>query len=204
MTTLTLEKQKPLVKISYDDFADNPRGWDNITHMYCHHRNYDLGDKYVNKKFNISDFDNWSEVEDAIKAEYDVAIIEPLSLYDHSLQTVHMGRNSGWDWSNIGFIFMTKEQAKEVLNGYEGVYTKPMQDKLLSVMQSDIDTYNQYLTGDVHVISLYDVFEDDNGHRVEECVDSCCGFYFNKDYTVEDAIKDYLCLDKGEYDLVEE
>ena len=81
---------------------------------------------------------------------------------------------------------------------------KPMQDKLLSVIQAEVNTYNQWLIGDVKCIEQYDVYEDENGFvKHEELVDSCCGFYFNKDYTPEMAIKDYFGLNEGEYELEE-
>ena len=32
------------LKIENDDWADSPREWDNLGHMICWHRNYNLGD----------------------------------------------------------------------------------------------------------------------------------------------------------------
>ena len=203
---IVLNKTKTVVKVTYDDFADNPRDWDMASNWLCFHNRYNLGDTNINKDFDKDDYDNWEEVEDAIKEKYDVAFIVPLSLYDHSVQQVSIGEASGWDCGRIGFAFMTKEQAKEFIPNIDDYkeLNKPMQDKLLSVIQSEVNTYNQWLIGDVKCIEVYDVYEDENGLvEHEELIDSCCGFYFDKDYTSEMAIKDTFGLKDGEYELEE-
>lgn len=204
--TLELKKTKTLVKVVHDYDAESPRGWDNQSNWLCFHNRYDLGDKHINKKFNKDDYDNWDEVEQAIKEEYDVVFITPLSLYDHSVQQIHVGSLRGWDCGRVGFAFITREQARQIIPNIDDYkeLNKPMQDKLLSVIQAEVNTYNQWLIGDVHGIQVYNVFEDENGHRIEEMTDSCYGFYFDKDYTMKDAIKEYTCLDESEYKLVEE
>ena len=203
---IVLTKTKTVVKVTYDDDVENPRVCDNASNWLCFHNRYSLGDKHINKEFNRYNYDNWAEVKDAIMENYDVAFIVPLPLYDHTIQQVSIGEASGWDCGRIGFAFMTKEQAKEFIPDIEDYkeLNKPMQDKLLSVIQAEVNTYNQWLIGDVKCIEQYDVYEDENGFvKHEELVDSCCGFYFDKDYTPEVAIKDTFGLNEGEYELEE-
>ena len=76
---IVLNKTKTVVKITYDEYAENPRDWDMASNWLCFHNRYNLGDAHINKEFNKDDFDNWEEVEDAIKANYPVAFIVPLS-----------------------------------------------------------------------------------------------------------------------------
>lgn len=203
---IVLNKTKKIVKVERDDWAESPRQWDNQAKMFCSHRRYDLGDDFVNKKFNTNDYDSWEELQEAIEETYDVAYITPLSLYDHSMISLHVGSMSGWDCGRVGFAFFTEDTVKEIFGDlYTGKLTEPMIKKLDSILEAEISTYNDYLWGDVYCIAEYDVYEDETGMvKHEELVDSCCGFYFNKDYTAEMAIKDTFGLSKGEYDLIEE
>lgn len=204
--TLKLKKTKTLVKVVRDYDAESPRCWDNESNWLCFHNRYDLGDRHINKQFNEDNYDNWDELEQAIKEKYDVVFVTPLSLYDHSVQQIQVGSLRGWDCGRVGFAFITREQARQVIPNIDDYkeLNKPMRDKLLSVIQAEVDTYNKWLIGDVYGIKVYDVFEDENGHRVEEMTDSCWGFYFDKDYTSKMAIKEFTGLDENEYDLVEE
>lgn len=199
---LVLQKSGKVVKVTHDEFADSPREWDNLCKMYCSHRNYCLGDTYLNKTVDTKDYNSWEEVEQALIENYgEMAFIEPISLYDHSIQQISMGISRGWDSGRVGFIFCTMKDAC----GHYGMrdkLTKPQLQNLLSIAQSEIRTYNQYLLGDVHCIELYDVYTDGQ-HTIEECTDSVCGFYFDDKYTPQQAIKEHFGLEENEYVLKE-
>ena len=55
--------------------------------------------------------------------------------------------------------------------------TQKIIDKVTNVLESEVKTYDQYLTGDVYGYEIYEVSECDKGCEHKEFVDSCWGFY---------------------------
>lgn len=173
------------IKIEQDDMIESPRDWDNLGTMCCWHRDYNLGDyQDPNRKkgyFRQSDIQHGKEpnlfhepdqfVEWIEKHQDEIAVIYPLFLLDHSGLGISAGRYEcdygGWDTSRIGYIFVTKEQLRKEYN------KKRISEKLLEqarkCLLGEIDTYDQYLSGDVW---WYEI-ADEHG----EIVDSCGGFY---------------------------
>lgn len=115
--------------VEYDDYADNPREWDNVCTMVCWHRNYRLGDRH---KYDDSDefFNdllyricgmNPDDYEDLpTRDKYKLAresgqlVIKPINLYDHGGITVSTSSgypyNDRWDAGCVGFIYITKKK----------------------------------------------------------------------------------------------
>lgn len=192
---LTLRKVKPLVKVEVDDFTENPREYAECTTMVCFHKRYNLGDKH---DFSSNDFDGWDDFETYLKENNDIVLIEPLSLYDHSGISMSIGKLSGWDCGQVGFIYMTKQQMIACYGDDEidGIRLR----KIMELFKGEVETYNKYLLGEVYSICLYERFSDGE-HEVKDMADCIGGFYFDKDYTVTDAIKEHFGLDKEDYDL---
>jgi len=74
----------------------------------------------------------------------DVHTILPLYLYDHSgitISTSPFGCN--WDSGQVGWVFITNQTIKE-----EGID----ESKVEEYLKSEVETYDQYLTGEVIVI----------------------------------------------------
>lgn len=154
-------------RVEVEDCPGSPRDWDNLSVFYCFHNRYtSLGDKHsIDRK----KYDSWEEL-----AEYEFEkddVIVPLYLLDHSgitLSTTPFG--CLWDSGRVGFAVVSKER---IISEY-GVYNDDSKDKALARIDSEIETYNQYLCGDV-----YTIFID------KQCgccgswglVDSCGGFY---------------------------
>lgn len=105
----------------------------------------------------------------------DVAVIQPLYLYDHSGITISTGAFScPWDSGQVGWIYVTKDKLAEEFNG----------DVALAEARitSEVEEYDQYLTGDVYGYTIYEHEEFDQDGIVipptdGEVVDSCWGFY---------------------------
>lgn len=98
-------------------------------------------------------------------------VVLPLYLYDHSGITISTGRFScPWDSGQVGFIYMTKAEIDEHFDGDA--------EKAKACLQSEVEEYDQYLTGDVYGC----VIEDDNGDNIE----SCWGF-FGLEYAIEEG-----------------
>lgn len=118
-------------------------------------------------------------------------LILPLYLYDHSGITMSTGRFSDpWDSGQVGWIYCTKKKAVEEFG--KKVLTKAVREKALKYLESEVETYDQYLTGDVYGY----VIENSDG----DDVDSCWGF-FGLDYRKKEAIDnvpDEPCLAGGE------
>ena len=189
METLTLNKTKQVVKVTIDYDAQDPRDWDNVTCMYCFHRKYNLGDSFINEKIDASFYSHWSQVETALKSQFDIVCILPVSLYDHSGISMSAGVSYGWDCGQVGFI---------------GKITAPQMKKIESVLESEVETYSQYLEGNARCLELYNVYTDEHGHTVEDMTDSISGFYFDNEYTVSNAVKESFGLGEGEYELQED
>ena len=69
------------IKIYPDENAESPREWDNLTKMICFHRRYNLGDEHDYKFHNYT---SWKDMKDHIVKDENVALIQPLYLFDHS------------------------------------------------------------------------------------------------------------------------
>lgn len=109
-----------------------------------------------------------------------IAMIRPLSLYDHSGITISAGAPTcQWDSGYIGWQYITEAALKAEWNGDR--------DKALAYMDATLSTYDDYIQGNVYGFMLEKgtVIEKrwPNGH-VEEAIeweheDSCWGFIGN-------------------------
>jgi hypothetical protein len=114
--------------------------------MICFHRNYDLGDKHT---YNHNDYDSWEEMGKAIIKNENVAVILPLYLYDHGGITMSTGPfDCPWDSGQVGFIYITRDK---ILSEYGGKkVTKELKESVTQYLINEVETYDQYLTGDVY------------------------------------------------------
>lgn len=162
------ERNGCTVKIFYDESPESPREWDNVGTMICAHRNYTLGDEQAN----FSDYHSWEHIkQELLIEERGAVIILPLGLYDHSGITMYVGdTHDRWDGGQVGFIYCTQEDIDREWNGDK--------EKAEAYLRSEVETYDQYLRGDVYGFTV----EDKNG----DDVDSCWGFY-GEEHAKEEA-----------------
>lgn len=98
----------------------------------------------------------------------DVAIL-PLHLYDHSGISMSTGSFVGraphaeWDSGQVGYIYMDKETAMKELC----VREEDWKSHAEKTLQSEVETYDNFLTGEVYGYKLYEGLEE---------IDSCWGF----------------------------
>lgn len=169
--TKTIGKYK--IEIIQDESPDSPRNWDNLGTMVCSHNRYDLGDKH-NYRFN--DYDSWDEIKKAIIKNEKVGVILPLYLYDHSGITMNTtGFSCRWDSGQVGFIYVTKQKMLEEYGGK--IVTKKLKEKVEGYLKGEVETYDQYLTGDVYGYRISEISTCDKGHEHEEELDSSWGYY---------------------------
>jgi len=163
------------LEIYPDEDPESPRKWDNLGTMICFHKRYDLGDKHDYKS---GDYNGWDEIEDQIKQDNPECMIRPLYLMDHSGLSISMGPfGCPWDSGQVGFIFIGNVERAE------------------KVLSAEVETYNQYLNGDIYGFILRDKPCKECGCNTKsEVLDSCWGFY--GDNPVDNGIADNL---KEEY-----
>ena len=152
------------LKIQYDEITESPREWDNITTMVCFHNRYNLGDKHT---YNKNDFDSWQELKEQICKDNNVALIQPLYLYDHSGQSISVGPfNCSFDSGQIGWMFITKER---LIKAGKKNLTKELKQFAQKEIETEVYTYNKYLQGEIY---YYEVVDEDG-----DILDNCGGFY---------------------------
>ena len=169
----TTRKGDYILEIFQDDSYDSPRTWDPLGTMVCFHRRYILGDKH---DYNKDDYSSWAELKETLMESYDAKVILPLYLYDHSGITMNTtGFSCGWDSGQVGWIFAPEDRIKKEYN--VDVITDDILEKVTNVLKGEVETYDQYLTGDVYGYRVSKVEVCDKGCEHEEELDSCWGFY---------------------------
>jgi hypothetical protein len=134
--------------------------------MLCFHSRYTLGDE--DKDYDFNDYDSWEEMKQAIIKD-GAKVILPIYLYDHSGQTINTtGFSCGWDSGQIGFIYATDKMILE--NFGKKKVTKKLIEKTKEILLAEVETYDQYIRGDVYGFKLIDKKTDNE-------IDSCWGFY---------------------------
>lgn len=125
--------------------------------------------KVLNRCSNRKDIDEVFEetafLTQAPRGLPDSVIHLPLYLYDHGGITMSTGSFScPWDSGQVGYIYLPKKKIEEEFSGL-----KRTSDDFRTYLNGEVETYDQYLTGDVWGF----VIEDPEGEQL----DSCWGFF---------------------------
>lgn len=188
------------IEVHQDSDAQNPRtdcDWQGT--MVCWHRRYNLGDEQpscdpqefmerlacevdpsVEDKLDYWRNEGWSmhgnEKSDAMIKKHILEALDkhvvmlPLYLYDHSGITMSTGSFScQWDSGQVGNIYMTREKIRKE-QGWK-VLTKSRREKIAKYLEGEVETYDQYLTGEVFGFTVVDPDDEDDP------IDSCWGYY---------------------------
>lgn len=160
-----------VLNVLADHDPQNPRvEYENVTQMWCAHRRYTLGDP---------GFRNEAVTAERIRSQHGpIALIKPLYLYDHSGLTISTTPFScPWDSGQIGWVWITREKLR---TEYRRSKEYPTQAKWAeAILQGEVSTYDQYLTGDVWE---YRIIEVETGAIVESC-----GGMFGHDYAEKEG-----------------
>lgn len=151
----------------HDESPSSPRENDNLGTMVSFHKRYNFGDE--GHGFRSEDYEGWPELEKALGAY----MVLPIYMLDHSgiaIRTTSF--NDPWDSGQIGFIYITREKA---LKEY-GKLGKKTRDTVRRVLEGEVETYNQFITGEVYGI----VAEEFSEIRKSIDHDSCWGFFGEK------------------------
>jgi len=168
----SIEHRGHTINIYPDDMSgeDSPRDWNNLGTMVCFHRRYELGDKH--------DFSDPDELQTYIKINKALAL--PLFLLDHSgLWMNTRGFNycdpGEWDSGQVGIIYVLPATVRKDYNAKR--ITKRVRESTYKVLLQEVETYNDYLTGNVY------------GYMIDgpACNDSCWGYYGDTGYMISQA-----------------
>ena len=175
-----IENERYKLEIFDDIDPCSPREFDNLGIMICFHSRYILGDETNLKS---SDFSSWEELESYLYKIEKALIVIPIFMYDHSGLSVNTtGFSCPWDSGQIGFIYASKERIRKEYSCKR--ISKNLKEQVREMLVSEVDSYNQYLSGDVYGFNV-------THKETQEELDSCCGF-FGTDH-IENGIFDYVC-----------
>ena len=165
------------IRIEYDRDVESPAEWDNVGQIaYYSHREC-LGTENVTR-------DRMDEIATGIR---DGSLIGmAVYAYVHSGVTIATTPFScQWDSGQSGFIYTTKEKA--IAEFGKKLMTAAVKEKTLKCLQGEVETFDQYLQGDVYGFILERVVRDDEGDEDGSSeLDSCWGFY-GQDYCLQEA-----------------
>jgi hypothetical protein len=153
------------IEIHYDESPVNPREeWDNLGTMVCWHSRYSLGDKH-----------NYYFPEDFIKEINDKnAIVLLVYLYEHSSIALYTsGFGCEWDSGQVGFIYITKEKAREEYNWK--YITRNRMRKIQEYLKNEVEIYSKYVNGEVC------------GYMINSDINDSCWGYFSTDEAITAA-----------------
>lgn len=203
-----------------DECAESPREWDNVATIVSEGGNWDISDEgwrmsaeefaeFLHKKLDkkCPEIKGLTDIDHIVNcgSAKNYIVCKPIYMYDHSGQTISLSPfGCPWDSGCCGYIFVFKDK---ILNEFERATEDNWRDIANEIIQSEIDTYDYYIQGEVYGYCL------EEGHTVEhkdlvtgaiwtsteyETVDSCCGFY-------GDCSSDILHAALGdEWEIIEE
>jgi len=179
------------LQIIQDNDPIDPRENDNIGIMVFLHRRYSLGDKTDIKE---KDFHSWSEIKDHLIKKKKAILISPVYMIDHSGISIRINRDfsdcdpGNWDSGQLGFIYTTKDQIKKMYLQENKHITKKILEKIKDCLISEIQEYDDYLTGSAYGYQIVK-----NG----EIEDSCYGYFGNDGIKyIKEQFQDQISGDK--------
>ena len=124
---------------------------------------------------------DWAEFGTAlciarIERDLDSVYRLPLNLYDHSGITISTGSFScPWDSGQVGWVFAPRKRIRACFGWTK--MTPARLERVKEALEQDVETYDQYLRGDVYGYEAVKYKKCGGcGHEEAEHVDSCRGF----------------------------
>lgn len=155
------------INIYYDAEPKSPRKWDNLGTFYTSHPNYRPEEDFYRHFEREEVFDRYGDFQDSFEKKY---IALKIYLYDHSGLAISSGPFAcRWDSGLFGMVAVSIEKVKKEY-GWKKI-TAARRRKIESYLQGEIDTYDQYLRGEIYGYRITPEDHDD------EVLDSCWGFF---------------------------
>lgn len=147
---IRIRQDDELNSIYYDDFM----AYKSFT-LAGYSRRYNLNETDIEQPETLD------ELEKAIKEKYDIMAILPLYMFEHGNMLLDVADfGDRWDSGRIGFVFVTKENAKE----FE---LKDEKDAIESIKEG-IKYYNRLNNDSIYSIEFFDIEKCDCCNSTKE------------------------------------
>jgi len=181
MVVDTINHKNFKIDIVIDDSPESPREWENIGKIATFRKDYGFSDTYgedvleellsdVGVNLDTDYFERLDEddaknfIEKKIEENY---IILDLYKYEHGCFLLNTdGFSCRWDSCQIGYVYVSKEEAKEKFLWKK--ISKKRVSQIEEHLKSEVSVLSNYVNGEVYG---YSVAQDD------EIIASCFGFY---------------------------
>lgn len=188
---------KVQAELVYDQDATNPREWDNLgTILIAPNKSHWVAspDGVVDTSIPLGNnpYEHWENLrrEQLNFKKSDIAIAYPITKYEHDAISLSLGYKSGWEYGVVGFIYVTKEQARKRY-GVNRI-TKSIIERAETCLQSELDTLADWLNGVFYGWQIKEYALTDDGLDWEEVgILDGCGGYLDKEQALDD-MKDIL------------
>lgn len=166
-----------MIEVEQDQFADDPRNWDNLGKMVCFHKRYNLPNEFEDGLFKSEDFEGWEELKQELKSQAKARIILPVYMIDHGdIAFKTSSFNDPWDSGQVGFIYATDEDIKKEF-GITRI-SKKHEAQTRAILEIEVQTYSQYSSGDVWTSYVFEkIYCDKCGMEHAEQIDGCGDIY---------------------------
>jgi len=190
MNSNIINYKKYQIIIENDECPVNPRDEYNLSSMVCFHGGYSLGDDH---NYNSDDFQSFENIERQLYKDFDIAIIKPLYMYDHSGLVIRTSPFScRFDSGQIGFVFLSKQAVRNNFNIKR--VTKEYLNLADDIIENEVDTYNYYIQGECYRFSIFEP-------SAKEMIDCCSGF-IGSDHN-KSGLMDYA-KESIEYNIIQQ
>ena len=164
VSQMKYEANNQVLTIEQDELGESPREWDNMSKMIFIGKHSGYGDAHDLHQ----DHNSFEDHQAFVAKQLDAAWITPVYAYIHSGMTISTEPFScPWDSGKLGWVVLTREKIRSEY-GVKRITQKTL-DKAIKVAVTEIETLDQYISGDVYGFTI----EDENGDHI----DSCGGFY---------------------------
>lgn len=186
------------VTAEQDQWPLNPRENDCNYCTICYIRNRYLGSSKYDDDMDFTDSNDLNDYLTELKDRGTEFVSVPLYAYVHSGITISTGSfGNPWDSGCFGVAICTKEQVGDVY-GYDIDWQQHAED----IIESEIETYDKFLTGEMYVYSTYFycketkkwTLEDISGGFYSNDEDEMFSSYFGNNYRIidESEVEQYL------------
>ena len=169
------ESEKLFVQVENDEYAESPREWCNLWTILTWTNNYNSIDDnpYYDLEEFLSDHLTEKQIANLYKGEpstkefferiekrfYNLGyLVAPISKYEHSQVSYSVGVSQGWDAGVVGVAMVNINDIKKEYGA--SVLGKGLKEKVYSILDSELNTYNMWANGESYTVSLVN-FEGD-------------------------------------------
>lgn len=183
---------KAKAELIYDQHATNPRECDNLgTILIAPNKAHWIAnrDSAVDTSICLgkNPYEHWENLrrKQLNLKKSDIAIVYPITKYEHGEISLQLGYKSGWERGVVGFVYVTKETIRKCY-GVDRI-TKSIIERTKDCLQDELDMLTGWLNGDCYgwQIKEYALTDDGLDWKEVDTLDACWG-YFDKEHASGD------------------